>query len=457
MPRRVQDIVPAEKRSIRDIPLSDEKKKGEDSKKERMADKTDIEEIAIHRIHKTFSKIPVTPNSTIPSQKKRTKKRGKWLLIALGTIIVIAVIGFIASSTYSKATFTIIPKIMPISVNGTYVAQYGAIAPSLAYDIITVKGSASSTVAASDGAKVSTKSTGKVTLYNEYSTSPIRLIAGTRLMNDTKRVYRLTGSVVIPGYTKNTSGILPGSVTSDIVADVAGAEYNITKADSVSDFRIVAYADSDKYNSVYARSVGEITGGYVGVKKIVNQNTLASTSEILKSSIASSLLLEVNSAIPEGYVMFPSSYVTKFSSPQTSGDEKNAAVVSVDGTMYGIIFKKTDLSEKISQGKAISDFGKFGFISQGIEDLSFNIANIKDFAPEKKSSLVMHLKGDVRLIGNVPVNEIKNKLKGESLVSSEQIFKSYNAVIESGQGELVPPWAKIPTDPDRISITVDTD
>ena len=70
------------------------------------------------------------------------------------------------------------------------------------------------------------------------------------------------------------------------------------------------------------------------------------------------------------------------------------------------------------------------------------------------TALVLRAKGDIKLVGTVPVDDITKKLEGISLAKTQDVFKSYSAVIASGSGELVPPWAKIPNNPKRISITV---
>ncbi|MEI7463294.1 MAG: hypothetical protein WCK03_02745, partial [Candidatus Taylorbacteria bacterium] len=88
------------------------------------------------------------------------------------------------------------------------------------------------------------------------------------------------------------------------------------------------------------------------------------------------------------------------------------------------------------------------------EELSFAITNMKDFAPEKKGTLIVNMKGDMKLIGTIPVDELKKSLAGKSLADSQNILKVYSAVIENADGELVPPWSKIPLDASRITINV---
>lgn len=396
--------------------------------------------------------MPVTPpDSRLP--RRRPRNRLTWLLVALGIIAVIGVIGFIASSLYSRASFTIVPKAIPVAVNGTYVAVATPATGSLSYEIVTLKETASSTIPATDGPQTSAKATGKVTLLNSYTGQPVRLIAGTRLSDDAGLVYRISSSVVIPGDTSSSGKTVPGKVSVSIVADQPGQDYNRAKLDSTG-LKIVAYDGSPKYDSIYATLSTDITGGFVGTKKITSPAVVASTTARLKAQIISSLLSQMKSAIPDGYIMYGGDYSSSFSSPVVGGTDHGLATVSLQGALYGIMFKKSDLLSKFSSGQSDTIFGGFGYTAPGLDTIQMTITNLKDFSPDKKTTLVIQAKGDLKLVGTVPVDDIKKKLEGISLAATQNVFKSYSPVIETGSGELVPPWAKIPTDPNRITVTV---
>jgi len=475
MPRRVQDIVPNDRRSIRDIPVSGERqaplvrRAGQEGtridgvrhkaepeaprKKEKASADRPIP-IVLHKSDKetALRHMPLTPPT--PPKRKPKRKRTTRLLIALGIIVAAAVIAFFASSRFSRATFTIVPKTLSFTATGTYVAHGAPAAGTLSYDLVTLKGSASTTVPAISGSVVSTKAQGTVTVYNAYSAQPVRLIAGTRVAGTSGLVYRLTNSIVIPGYTKPGANVIPGSIQTPIVADQPGDTYNVSGSDSVSDLKIVAYQGTPKYDTIYARLAGSITGGFVGTKKIVSPSVIASTTAALKASITSTLVSELASAIPSGYIMYDGGYATTFSTSTVGGTDASSAVVTLQGTLYGVLFSKSVLIDALSAGKSASAFGGFGYDAPALPALQVSIANLKDFSPDKKNNLVVNVKGDLTLIGSVPVDDIKKKLEGGSLASTQAIFKAYSGVIESGSGELVPPWSKIPTDPDRIAITV---
>jgi hypothetical protein len=403
--------------------------------------------------------MPITPPLEEPGfgMRGKMKKKTKLALIALGSIVVIVIVAFFASTRFSKATFSIKPKSLPLSINGTYVAQGAAGKGALAYELVTIRGAASTTVPATDGPKISTKAHGTVRVYNSYSAQPVKLIAGTRMANDTGLVYRLSSSIVIPGYTKNQGTIMPGSIAANIVADQAGDAYNIGKSDGLSDFKFLGYKGTPKYESVFARIASDIVGGYVGTKKNLAPAVLASTTAGLKTSLSNTLVAKLKNSIPPEYIMFDNGFAVKYSLPQTDGNLKNVAVVSEQGTIYGVIIKKKDLISKISGGQSDTAFSKYGYETSGFDNLAFSFTNMKDFIPEKKTSLVFKAKGDMKLVSNVPVDEIRQKLEGISLSGTQDVFRTYNSVIETGTGELVPPWAKIPTDPARITIQVKAD
>lgn len=463
MPRRVQDIVPGDRRSMKEADIVSKRRP-------RLSEPDPDEEII--PIHKKslpaarlapaassvspMRRMPVTPPAE-PTRARRPRgphNRLKWLLIALGIIVVVGVIGFIASSYYSRATFTIVPKVIPISVNGTYVAQAVPVTGSLSYEVVTVKGSASSTVPATDGPVVSTKATGKITLYNSFSAATVRLIAGTRFSNEAGLVYRLSSSLVIPGDSTSGGSVVPGKISADLVADQPGQTYNMSKADSSGTLHIVAYTGSSKYDAIYGKLATDLAGGFSGTKKIVSPTTIASSTTQLKSTLTATLLAQVMNVIPDGYIMYDKAYTSTFAQPSIGGAQSTSATVTLSGTLYGILFKKSTLLAKFSSNQSETAFGDFGFTSPGLETLQLTITNLKDWTADKKPSLVIHAKGDMKLVGTIPVDEIKKKLEGISLAATQDVFKSYSPVIESGSGELVPPWAKIPSDPKRITVTV---
>jgi hypothetical protein len=117
--------------------------------------------------------------------------------------------------------------------------------------------------------------------------------------------------------------------------------------------------------------------------------------------------------------------------------------------------KKRDLITKLAGSKTVASFDNFEFDAVGLDKLAVNVANTKDFSATNKNTLIIHAKGDLKLVGIVPIDEIKSKLAGSSLSQTLSIFKPYGAVVDKASGELVPPWSRVPSNPDKITINVE--
>lgn len=477
MPRKVEDIIPKEKRTIREVTSPTRSAISATAnttakKKKKVIELDGEEQVPIHlgeidnridsktkarveeqmegsKVDFPVRRMPITPPASEYETKK--KKIWKWPVITIVAVVIVGVIGYFGSAYYSQATFTVAPKVVPVTINSTYVAQPSG--NGLVYEVISVKSSATTTVSATNGPQTNTKATGKVTFYNSYSTQSIRLIAGTRVSKG-DLVYRLTSSIVVPGYTKSGSTVVPGKISVNISADQPGQQYNIADISQV-ELKIVAYAGSPKYSSVIAKPVTPIVGGFSGVKKVISPSALATTTTALKNQITESLVRDAKAMIPSGYVMYDKNYITTFSAPVIGGTDPKLASVSLEGTIYAIAMPKTKLVETFAGTQTVALFGPFTYNSPGLEDLDVTITNIKDFSPSKKGALVIKAKGDMKIVGIIPVEELKKKLSGLSLSATQDIFKSYSAVIESGSGELAPPWANIPTDLNKIKVIVE--
>ncbi|MFA6404494.1 MAG: hypothetical protein WCW03_00580 [Candidatus Paceibacterota bacterium] len=449
MPRRVEDIIPNDRRSIRDISSG--------FSKEATGNKTSIEKKINGEHPIRLRKIPIAPpllNEKRPKAKKDSRKI-KIALFVAGSSILLLTLAYFASIYFARAIFTVVPREIPVIVNSTYVVSNTAQNNLLTYNLLSASTTINTTVSAKDGASIEKKAQGTVTLYNVYSPKPWRLIAGTRLTNTSGKIYRLTGSVLIPGYTKAISGpIVPGKINVPIIADQPGSEYNLTLEDGMNDFIIVAYKGGDKYTSIYARLAKDIQGGFAGKRKIVGDTDLATVTSTIKTQLTTKLLEEIKSKISEKDIMYDKAFIISFGSPEIGGDKPGIADVSIHANIYGITFDKEELIKKLSGEISTSSFGDNKFDTIGLQELAFSISNLNDFSPQKKNSLIIKLQGDIKLIGNIPVDELKQKFAGIPLSETQNILRSYSSliVLDKSSGQVVPPWAKVPKDTDKISI-----
>ena len=104
---------------------------------------------------------------------------------------------------------------------------------------------------------------GKITVYNNYSSAPQKLIANTRFQTSDGKIYRIKGAISVPGM---------GVTEATVYADRAGEEYNIGPAD----FTIPGLKGGPRFEKVFAKSKSAMSGGTSGNVRIVKKEDLDS-------------------------------------------------------------------------------------------------------------------------------------------------------------------------------------
>lgn len=94
------------------------------------------------------------------------------------------------------------------------------------------------------------RASGIMFIYNEYSTTPQRLINNTRFQSSSGLIFRSAESVEIPGYTVSNSSLIPGTATVRVYADDLGPTYLI----GPGDFSIPGFQGLDQEGKIYGRT-----------------------------------------------------------------------------------------------------------------------------------------------------------------------------------------------------------
>lgn len=314
----MQDFVPSEKRSIRNISID---------RPQTLPPQPDLNR-------------PETPPSadtlgvSLPPRYGGERKSG-WRKYALrGGIVVVGllVIFFVLSSLFASATVTVYPKRTLVSLDNAFSA---ALTPETAsdvrFEIVTLDREASKEVAATGEERVEKAASGSIVVYNNSSESPLLLIKNTRFETPEGLVYRTPTSVSVPGPTKNAKGeLVPGSATVEVFADQVGEKYNI----GLTDFVLPAFREKNDplFNKIYARSKTEMTGGFSGVVRTASKADTDAAQAALKDELEAALTESVIGAVPEGFIPVPSTVSVSF---QNLPNKDGAAAGSVSVRMKG--------------------------------------------------------------------------------------------------------------------------
>lgn len=481
MPRvQFDDITPPNRRSIRDIPIPNGGKrkvpiiKPEPPKEpvlndepafpnkpafnspsnfeSKMSDVTKKDSGAYEYYYPKDNKESVSHISdSAPVEQVRGKgKKKQWVF---GTIIIILIAGFIVGmmTVFASATINITPKTQEIAVDAKITGSIEKIAGNVRYEVVKLSESKTASVSATGEEAVELRASGKIVIYNNFSTEPQRLIVRTRFETPEGLIFRIPESVIVPGKTTKGGVSTPGSIEVTVSADDVGEKYNIKK----TDFTIPGFKnDSDRYKNFYARSSTDMTGGFVGKRKTVVAGDKQTALQGIDSDVQAKLQKNLEEKVPEGLALLSGSIIYKSQElPQEEDD--SSVVLGKEITAYAIMLNKQDLSNKIiSEYTASSSDWKN--IKPVIKDFSnLKMANVpNNLDTGEKIDLV--ITGKVNILADIDTSMINQKLLGAPKKDAAKLMDEFAGIL-SITATIRPVWKQsFPQDSSKIHVqTVD--
>jgi hypothetical protein len=435
MPRiQFSDVTPPERRSIRDIPIprGGRRKTSATVKIEKEeAQKVDAVYSSPSE-ENNFSKKDISysvnysereENEEIENPHKHRKSKKKTFIF--GSISVIAVVVFIVSmmTVFASATIYITPKSETVSVDTKIPCVKEVESDSVRYEIIKLAKSKSVSVQAAGEKAVEIKASGKIRIFNNFSTEPQRLIVRTRFESPEGLVYRIPESVIVPGKTVKNGTETPGSIEVEIFADEAGEKYNIKK----SDFTIPGFkTDANRYKNFYARATTEMTGGFIGNMKTVTDTDKNTALQSINSEIEAELKKELSSKIPEGLTLLPGAitYESKELAPKEDG---SSVSIGKEITAYAMMLNSEDLSKRIV-AEYVSNLMSWEDIKPEIKDFSgLEVSDIpKDL--ENAGKIDLQITGTTKVWAKIDTNAINQRLLGAPKKDAAKLMDEFAGI-----------------------------
>lgn len=462
------DVVPPEKRSIRNIPISNSGKRKTPiilNTQPKVADETrptpgPIENLEsdISETKKTFKE--ETKSSAyefyypkeLPGKKNGFLKNNRRNFI-FGSIVVLLVLIFFGfmMTVFSSATITVIPKSKNVDVALTVLASKATTSSDyVRFEILKMSKSGTESVPATGQEFVELKASGKIVIYNNFSTEPQRLITRTRFETPEGLIFRIPESVIVPG-KKIVNGVsTPGSIEVEVFADEPGEKYNIDN----KDFKIPGFKnDPARYKDFYARSVTPMSGGFVGNRKTVVESDRKAAFDKINSELRITLEKDLKTKIPEDLVFLKEAVI--FENKELSETESSSnVVIGSEVTAYAILLNKEDLSRLIAKNylNGLADW-------TGLQPFIKDFSNLKiSTKPSKIDNLTdfnLKIDGQTSVFAQVNKDVLIGSLVG---INRSQVPKiiSQNPAILSLKVTLRPIWKRsFPTDLNKIDLKIE--
>jgi hypothetical protein len=278
-----------------------------------------------------------------PLRRRGGFRERRWLIVALGIGAIIVLSSVVLSLLFAGATVTVYPKQDTPVVSASFKVQVNGEGGTLPFERMVLDRTEQDIVVATGEQQVEDRASGTITIYNEYSTTPQRLIKNTRFQSSSGKIYRIRESVEVPGKKNST----PGSIDVTVFAEEPGDTYNM----GPDTFQIPGFVGLPQEGKVYGRSTGDMTGGFVGVTRSVDEQDRARTLAALESKLRDELLAAAfgSSDKPEGYILFKEAVFFEFNPLPDESAEADKVVLKLSGKLHGILLPESQFAQRLAQ------------------------------------------------------------------------------------------------------------
>jgi len=293
------------------------------------------------------------------------------------------------------------------------------------------------------------KATVKLQIYNDYSTSPQILVAGTRFQSESGKIFRLDSRLVVPpAKLDNQNKLTAVYIEATATADEAGDSYNIP----AGKFTIPGFKDPKKLEGFYATSKTAASGGSLGGLKSVTADDLKNGETKVGKDLLSSLDNDLKTKIPADYKILEGAKNYKMQQIESTAKVDQVAekfTVTMSGEVRVVAFKESDLVALIKtqlQKQVDSTTDIYGEPS-----LEYTISKA-DFTT---GSLTGQVKVNWSSRPLISTKDIITNLKGKSINAAKVYLESIPNMNKTSV-KLWPGYIqKIPVNEQKINVTID--
>ncbi|MFC1775697.1 hypothetical protein ACFLY0_02515 [Patescibacteria group bacterium] len=357
---------------------------------------------------------------------------GVWFVAVVAVIILIVSFG----GLFAGATVTITPKQETSVINGTFSTSQDAGEADVSHEVMILSDEESMEVPATEEKEVSRRASGTIVVYNKHSSSSQKLVTRTRFETPDGKIYRIKGSIIVPGTKVENGEIIPGSIEVKVYADDPGEEYNI----GLTDFTIPGFEGDPRFKTFYARSKTEMTGGFLGTLRYPSDEEMERAVKELKNILSERFGVEAKAQKPDNFVLYDDALFVEFDDIGEDFESKGDTVtITQRAVLHAIIFKTDDFAKFIAS-QSLASFDGSGVSILGIEELEFSIED-KDYTSALDDEITINISGNVHILWDIDHEALKQRLIGVSKKKFKSILSEFPD-IKNAKASIRPFWKR---------------
>ncbi|MEN9852147.1 MAG: hypothetical protein RI996_90 [Candidatus Parcubacteria bacterium] len=380
-------------------------------------------------------------NPIKPPKIRARKNNNNVLTFFIGAVLFLCFVMY--TFVYASVRVDITPLRTSIPVDQTIVVPSIDIQIGTDVIVITASSTDSVDVPRRGESKVETKASGVITIYNNNSSAPQKLITNTRFESKTGKIYRIAESVTVPGMTGNT----PGSIDVTVFADSIGSEYNT----SAAEFSIPGFKGTALANKFYAKTKSAISGGASGLQTTVADEDIEAAHNKILTELNKKIASEIESKKPsDEFIYLPdaTSYTTTDNRKELITDSKAKYTETI--VAKAIFIRKDYLAKRILENTSHTEEEKLRL--ESTEQLVFGVP-AKD-TKINEGDVVFTVTGAPSFISDLDETRIAARLVGVSKSEFAERMKEFSG-IDKAEPHFNPLWvSRFPNDTKRIEIQI---
>lgn len=408
----------------------------------------------VEQFEKKEEKIFEKEEKKIKENKFKLKKRSKIFFGLLGLLLILLIGGFyLANKFLAKAEIKITTKktewdYIDSIIASKNISKSDSSQKQIPAEIFSATKNYTFSFPATGKKNVENKASGKITIYNAYSSKSQILLINTKFATPDGKIFHLTQQTTVPAAEIVSGKIVPSSIDGvAVIADQPGPNYNIGP---VSHFSIPGFVDPEKYKGFYASSDQPMTGGFIGEKAYPTADDIKQAKQKAETDFKTFIDSALTLQLPPEFKFIDGAKQFNVTKEQVDNntDDKGNFTVFLEGKSSAIGLREGDLKS------LIEGFGE-NSLGQDFRIKNYNIdygAGRADFA-KGQISFAVNFKG----IFEEPINvdNFMQKILGKSADELKAIIYSFSN-IDKTTISFWPFWVKsVPDDLGRVKVKVE--
>lgn len=384
-----------------------------------------------------------------PQHPRRFRRKLAW---AASFVVIVAAGFFVVTYLLPHVTITLTMKKTSVDFDRNFLVSIAAASSSFSSTSVVLPGqviSAKSNLSMHfDGGteeSVQTKATGTLVVYNAYRSAPQVLVATTRFLSPEGKLFRSLNKITVPGTKASNGTTTPGSTTVTVVADQAGADYNV--GPSVG-WKIPGFQGTPRYDKFYAEAPSQLSGGFVGTTTVPGKNDLVAAKQEAEQKLQGVLTSQLSLLNSDNLVALPDSSAFEVTNENVTGGRDGSGFdVFVEGDMKQIAFDETMLEDTLLRSASPESGGSFKIDTSTV---SYGTSTT-DFVNGK---MTFEATGTLVYESSVDFNGMKKGLLGQDADSLKAAIFSLPG-LQNANVSFWPFWVnRVPTNPANVNLEV---